>query len=92
MDAAVLSRRGGVEAALEALAPGGTLLVFADAGPMPAAAVYRRELTVFGSRSATPPHMDEAAALLPELELPEPPCSRSSASTRGSSSTGAARR
>ena len=34
--------------------------------------MYRRELTVVGSRSATPAHMEEAVALLPELELPEP--------------------
>ena len=34
--------------------------------------MYRRELTVVGSRSATPGHMEEAVALLPSLELPEP--------------------
>ena len=27
---------------------------------------------MLGSRSATPRHMEEAAALLPELDLPEP--------------------
>jgi threonine dehydrogenase-like Zn-dependent dehydrogenase len=48
------------------------VLVFADAGGIPAAPVYRKELTVVGSRSATPASMTEAAALLPELELPEP--------------------
>ena len=48
------------------------MLVFADAGPIPAADVYRRELTVVGSRSATPPSMPEAAALLAELDVPEP--------------------
>ena len=46
--------------------------MFADAGPLPADAVYRRELTVVGARSATPESMREAAALLPELDLPEP--------------------
>jgi predicted Rossmann fold nucleotide-binding protein DprA/Smf involved in DNA uptake len=35
-------------------------------------AIYRRELTVVGSRSATPETMEAAALLLPELELPEP--------------------
>ena len=45
---------------------------FADAGPIPAAAVYRRELAVVGSRSATPASMRDAAALLPELDLPRP--------------------
>ena len=34
--------------------------------------VYRRELALQGSRSATPQHMEEAAALLPALSLPEP--------------------
>jgi L-iditol 2-dehydrogenase len=72
VDAAVLCAPGGAETAIEALEPGGTLLVFADAGALPAAPVYHRELTVVGSRSATPRHMEEAAALLPELELPEP--------------------
>ncbi|MGL6280554.1 MAG: alcohol dehydrogenase catalytic domain-containing protein [Gaiella sp.] len=70
VDAVVLCAPGGVETALARLAPGGTLLVFADAGAVPADAVYRRELTVVGSRSATPRHMREAVALLPELELP----------------------
>ena len=41
-------------------------------GAIPAAPVYRRELTVAGSRSATPETCSEAAALLPELDLPEP--------------------
>src|SRR6266536_2812141 len=57
--AAVLERRGdevfavGVETAIDAVQPGGTILVFADAGPIPAAAIYRRELTLVGTRSAT---------------------------------------
>jgi threonine dehydrogenase-like Zn-dependent dehydrogenase len=72
VDATVLSGRGGVETALEAIAPGGTLLVFADAGEIPAAAVYRRELTVVGTRSAAPPSMPEAVALLHDLDVPEP--------------------
>jgi hypothetical protein len=46
--------------------------VFADAGAIPAAGVYRRELTVVGVRSASPPAMREAAALLDDLEVPEP--------------------
>ncbi|MCZ7590409.1 MAG: alcohol dehydrogenase catalytic domain-containing protein [Gaiella sp.] len=72
VDAAVLCGQGGVETALETLAPGGTLLVFADAGRIPAEDVYRRELTAVGSRSATPAAMQEAVALLDELEVPEP--------------------
>ena len=72
VDAVVLSGGGGVTAALEAVAPGGTVLVFADAGAIPAAAVYRRELTVAGARSATPAFMREAVALLNDLQVPEP--------------------
>jgi L-iditol 2-dehydrogenase len=72
VDAAVLSGSGGVVTALEAVAPGGTVLVFADAGEIPAAAVYRRELTLLGARSATPAYMREALALLHDLEVPEP--------------------
>jgi threonine dehydrogenase-like Zn-dependent dehydrogenase len=72
VDAAVLCGRGGVETALDALAPGGALLVFADAGPIPAAEVYRRELSVVGSRSASPSTMPVAVELLRELNVPEP--------------------
>ena len=57
--------------ALAAVEPGGTALVFADAGELDSAEVYRRELTITGSRSATRRHMEEAVALLPELDLPE---------------------
>ena len=72
VDAVVLSGRGGVTAALDAVAPGGTVLLFADAGEIPAAAVYRSELTVLGVRSATPASMREALALLHDLDVPEP--------------------
>jgi len=58
--------------ALAAVEPGGTVLVFADAGGLDAAEVYRREITITGSRSATRRHMEEAVTLLPELDLPEP--------------------
>lgn len=72
VDAAILCAPAGVDTALEALEPGGTLLVFAETDPLPTEPIYRNELTVLGSRSATPRHMEAAAALLPELELPEP--------------------
>jgi predicted Rossmann fold nucleotide-binding protein DprA/Smf involved in DNA uptake len=48
------------------------VLLFADAGALPAEPIYRRELTIVGSRSATPESMRVAASLLTELELPEP--------------------
>jgi L-iditol 2-dehydrogenase len=72
VDAAVVCAPGGADEAAARLEPGGTLLVFAAAGALELDAVYRRELTVTGSRSATPRHMREAVALLPDLELPEP--------------------
>lgn len=55
VDAVVLCGRGGVETALQQVTPGGAMLVFADAGAIAAADVYRRELTVVGTRSAAPP-------------------------------------
>ena len=54
VDAAVVCARGAGAAALDVVEPGGTVLLFADAGSLPADTVYRRELTVVGSRSATP--------------------------------------
>jgi L-iditol 2-dehydrogenase len=72
VDAVVVCARGGGADAVDAVSPGGTVLVFADAGALPADVVYRRELTVVGSRSATPESMRDAAALLPELDVPEP--------------------
>jgi L-iditol 2-dehydrogenase len=72
VDAAVLCAPGGAETALDAVEPGGTVLFFADAGTLPAATIYRHELTLIGSRSATAAHMEQAVALLPGLELPEP--------------------
>ena len=69
VDAAVLCSPA---APLDRVASGGTILVFASAGPVDLDEVYRRELTLVGSRSATPRRMTEAAALLPELDLPEP--------------------
>ena len=59
-------------APLELVAPGGTAVLFADAGAIDGGVLYRRELTLTGSRSATPRHMEEAAALLPQLDVPEP--------------------
>jgi L-iditol 2-dehydrogenase len=69
VDAAVLCAPA---APLEVVAPGGTVLVFSPAAPVDLDVVYRRELVLRGSRSATPGHMEAALALLPRLELPEP--------------------
>jgi L-iditol 2-dehydrogenase len=72
VDAAVVCANGGLDTALDAVEPGGTVLVFADAGTLSGDVIYRRELTVVGSRSATPESMHAAAALLPSLDVPEP--------------------
>jgi L-iditol 2-dehydrogenase len=72
VDAAVLCAPAGGAEALAALEPGGTLLVFCSGGGVDLDLVYRRELELHGSRSATPRHMEEAAALLPVLDLPRP--------------------
>ena len=69
VDAAVLCAPA---APLDGVVAGGTVLVFAAAGSVDLDEVYRRELALVGSRSATPRHLAEAAELLPELELPEP--------------------
>jgi L-iditol 2-dehydrogenase len=70
--AAVVCAPRGADDACRAVEPGGTVLVFAGAGPLDTDAIYRGELTVVGSRSATPRHLREAVSLLGELELPEP--------------------
>lgn len=72
VDAAVLCADGGADEAARLLAPGGTLLAFASARTLDLDAVYRRELRVVGARGSTPGAMVKAAALLPELEVPEP--------------------
>jgi L-iditol 2-dehydrogenase len=69
VDAAVLCAPA---APLETVAPGGTVLVFSPAATVDLDEVYRRELTLTGSRSATPRHMREAAALLTEIDVPAP--------------------
>jgi L-iditol 2-dehydrogenase len=72
VDAAVLCGPGGAVTALDAVRPGGTVLAFADAGDVPLADVYRRELTVVGARSSAPPYMPEAVAFLHDLDIPAP--------------------
>lgn len=69
VDAAVLCAPA---APLDAVVPGGTVLVFSPAAPVDLEVVYRNELTLLGSRSATPRHMREALELLPKLDVPEP--------------------
>jgi threonine dehydrogenase-like Zn-dependent dehydrogenase len=69
--AAVLCAHAGLDGALAALEPGGTLLLFSwlvDPAAVDFEAVLRRELTLVGSCSATPAAMRDAIALLPELD------------------------
>jgi L-iditol 2-dehydrogenase len=71
VDAGVLCAHGGLDGVLDALAPGGTLLVFSwivDPAPVDFERILRRELTLVGSCSATPAAMREAIALLPHLD------------------------
>lgn len=71
VDAAVLCAHAGLDGALAALEPGGTLLVFSwltDTPPVDFEVVLRRELSLVGACSATPAAMRDAVALLPEVE------------------------
>jgi threonine dehydrogenase-like Zn-dependent dehydrogenase len=71
--AAVLTAPAGVEYALRRVEPGGTLLVFAGAEnrvPTSLDTVYRNELHIVGSRSASPASFARAIELLPSLVLP----------------------
>jgi threonine dehydrogenase-like Zn-dependent dehydrogenase len=74
VDAAVVTAHGGLNDALARVEPGGTVLVFAAPTENVAVAldtVYRRELKVVGSRSASPAHFEAAVELLPTLVLPD---------------------
>jgi L-iditol 2-dehydrogenase len=74
VQAAVVTAHGGIDGALRRLEPGGTLVVFAaPAGSIDIGvdAVYRNELTIVGSRSATPAYFRAAVELLPKLVLPQ---------------------
>jgi L-iditol 2-dehydrogenase len=71
--AAVLTAPAGVGEALRRLEPGGTLLVFAgaeNAVPTSLDTIYRNELHLVGSRSASPASFRQAIELLPSLVLP----------------------
>jgi threonine dehydrogenase-like Zn-dependent dehydrogenase len=71
---AVLTASAGINDALHRLEPGGTLLVFSapqDDVPTSLDTVYRNELHVIGSRSATPAFFRAAIELLPALVLPK---------------------
>lgn len=72
VDAAVVTAPPALADALTALAPGGTLLAFAASGDvqLDLDRVYRNELTLVGSRSATPAAFAAAIELLPSLQLP----------------------
>ena len=74
VDAAVVTAHGGLNDALARVQPGGTVLVFAapsERVPVAVDTVYRRELQIVGSRSASPAHFHAAVEFLPQLDLPE---------------------
>jgi len=74
VDAAVVTAHAGVNDALQRLVPGGTLLLFAapeEDVPVSLDGVYRKELRLVGSRSATPAYFRDAIELIPLLVLPE---------------------
>jgi L-iditol 2-dehydrogenase len=74
VDTAVVTAPAGLGAALGRLEPGGTLLVFAappGESRVELDTVYRRELRLVGSRSATPAAFVDALAVLPAFALPE---------------------
>jgi L-iditol 2-dehydrogenase len=67
LDFAVVTAAGALDEALALLRPGGTCLLFAaPPGPQPVTLdlVYRRELAIVGSRSATPASLREALGLI----------------------------
>jgi threonine dehydrogenase-like Zn-dependent dehydrogenase len=69
----VVTAHGGIDDALNRLEPGGRLVVFAAPDkPVPVSldAVYRKELSVVGSRSASPAYFRAAVELLPQIVLP----------------------
>lgn len=77
VDAAVVTAPAGLNDALQRLEPGGTLVLFtAPQAVFPTALdpVYRKELTVVGSRSATPASFRAAIELLPSLRPPSVTC------------------
>ena len=93
VDAAVLCAPGGADAAVRAVVPGGTVLVFADAGiaaarrRLPARALPRRLALSHAARRS--PRRSPSS---PSSTCPRRRCSPSSASRKGWSCTGAARR
>jgi len=69
--AAVVTAPHGINDALHRLEPGGMLVVFAEGEPAEVDPIYRKELTVVGSRSATPAFFRAAIDVLPTLVLPK---------------------
>jgi L-iditol 2-dehydrogenase len=69
----VLTAHAGANDALRRLEPGGTLVVFAapnEPVPLDLDAVYRKELAIVGTRSATPAYFRDAIEQLPSFSLP----------------------
>jgi hypothetical protein len=71
VDAAVIAGRGGVETAVDAVRPGGTVLVFADSAAIPAARVYRDDHGRRRPLRGTPADRG-SRRMLGRIQLPEP--------------------
>jgi L-iditol 2-dehydrogenase len=71
--AAVVTAPSGLNDAIRRVEPGGTIVLFAAAGhaEVDLEAIYRKELSLVGSRSPTPPFFDDAIRALPAFDLPE---------------------
>ncbi len=73
VSAAIVTAAAGLDDALARLDPGGLVVVFAapaEPVPVPLDRLYRNELAVVGSRSASPETFEAAVGLLPTLSLP----------------------
>jgi L-iditol 2-dehydrogenase len=73
--AAVVTAPAGLNEAVRRVEPGGTLLLFAasaEPAPVDLDSVYRKELSLVGSRSPTPSFFNDAIRAIPSFILPEP--------------------
>jgi L-iditol 2-dehydrogenase len=71
---AVVTAPSGLNEALRRVEPGGTIVLFAAAAERASVdldAIYRKELSLLGSRSPTPAFFNDAIRALPTFALPE---------------------
>jgi L-iditol 2-dehydrogenase len=71
--AAIVTAHAGIDDAVRRVEPGGRVVVFAAADEpalVPVDAIYRKELSLVGSRSASPAFFRAAVELMPKIVLP----------------------